>query len=85
MTTHTLQPLFPFKEDEHANENRNHQAPSTIVTVFKVEFWHIIEVHSIDACNECERNKQRSNNGKHFHDLIHFITHIGHVHFHKAG
>ena len=42
-----LQPLLPFKIDQHRYPDESHAAKGGIVTETPVEFWHELEIHAV--------------------------------------
>ena len=39
-----------------------------------LEFGHVLEIHAVDANQQGERDKDDSNDGQHFHDLIQAVA-----------
>ncbi len=52
-----LNPALSSEEEEHCNGDAEHHDEDDRISPMKAEFWHIIEIHSIDAADECEGNK----------------------------
>src|SRR5690606_36940156 len=80
-----LKPFLSFKVKKHENKYDNHHAPKYEITVFVMQFWHIVKVHSVNTSNKCEWNKNSSYDGQLFHNFIHFIADNAHIHIHQTA
>lgn len=70
-----LQPFLGFEHHVQANSKQHHGPNGEGVTVVPVQFWHVLEVHSVDSANErgCEQNGGPG--GDPFHVLVLALAH----------
>src|SRR5436190_14708387 len=78
-------------EEGYAQHQQHHRD----VTPWLIEFRHIPgqlpaiyftrEIHSVDARNEIQRDKDGSDDGEDLHDLIGPDAYTGKIQFHQAG
>ena len=62
-------PFTPEKQDHH-KRNDNHTPPYGEIAPPPFEFGHEIEVHTVDADDEGQRNEDRGNDRQNFHNLV---------------
>jgi hypothetical protein len=64
---------------EHPDADTDHHGPDDRIAVFPLELGHVLEVHSVDAGHEGERNEAGGDDGKHLHHLLCLLPHAGEV------
>lgn len=74
-----LEPVFLAEVEKHSQGDDAHQGEREEVARGPFELRHVAEVHSIDTRDEGEGNKNRRDDGKGFHYLVHAVVDAGEV------
>ena len=80
-----LEPLPSPKIPHHTQSDTQHNDQKQWIGPRKIKFRHIFEIHSIQASNKGQRDKNRSYNSKHFHNLIHPIIDARKINIQRTG
>ena len=68
--TSCLKPLFTLEEKQACDYDGDTYENNDRIGDPVFKFRHVFEVHSVPACDECERGKYRSNDSKKPHDTV---------------
>ena len=79
------EPFSPFEDNQHNAAYGNHDPHHNKIPCLPAQLRHILEVHSVNTCNERERNENGRDNREDLHYLIGLITDIGDVQVEYAG
>src|SRR5665647_680521 len=67
-------PLLSSKIDEHADNHSDHHCPNERISPLPFQFWHVPEIHSINAYHECQWYENSGDDRQYLHYRIHPIA-----------